>query len=60
MGIALVPASLRNLQRHGVLYLQLQGEAPDLEAGLAWNQQSISSALKRLIDSASGWVADGH
>jgi len=43
-----------------VLYLQLQGEVPDLETGVAWNQQNISPALKRLIDSASGWVADGH
>ncbi|WP_227008723.1 hypothetical protein [Pantoea ananatis] len=41
MGIARVPASLRNLQRHGVLYLQLQDEAPDLETGLAWNQQTF-------------------
>lgn len=58
MGMALVPASLRNLQRTGVLYLQLQGDIPTLETGLAWNRQRVSPALQRLIESVTTLTAD--
>lgn len=50
MGIALVPASLRNLQRTGVLYLELQGAVPRLETGLVWNRHHVQPTLERLIE----------
>jgi DNA-binding transcriptional LysR family regulator len=53
MGIALVPASLRNLQRTGVLYLELQGEVPRLETGLLWNRHHVQPTLQRLIEAVT-------
>lgn len=50
MGIALVPASLRNLQRTGVVYLDVNGVVPTLETGLVWNRHHVKPTLQRLID----------
>ncbi|CAB5081788.1 LysR family regulatory protein [Burkholderia cenocepacia] len=36
MGVALVPQSLRNLRRTGVVYRPLAGSAPVVETGLVW------------------------
>ncbi len=44
MGFALVPASLRNLARTGVRYLDL-ADAPMLETGLAWRRDDDSATL---------------
>ncbi len=48
MGIALVPASLRNLARTGVRYLDLQ-DAPILETGLAWRRDDDGATLAGLL-----------
>ncbi len=50
MGIALVPASLRNLARVGVRYLDLQGEAPELETGLVWRNGETAQTLQNFIE----------
>ena len=53
LGIALVPASLRNLARTGVRYVPLAGQAPELETGLAWRGDDIAPPLVnflRLLD----------
>lgn len=55
LGIALVPASLRNLARTGVLYLDLATPAPMLETGLAWRRDDTTPTLERLLR----MVADG-
>ncbi|AYO77636.1 LysR family transcriptional regulator [Sphingobium yanoikuyae] len=48
MGIALVPASLRNLARTGVRYLDLR-DAPILETGLAWRRHDDGATLAGLL-----------
>lgn len=52
MGIALVPASLQNLQRTGVVYAQLKGTAPEIETGLLWRRGQETVALDGLIAAA--------
>lgn len=48
LGIALVPASLRNLARAGVAYLDL-GAPPTLETGLAWRRDGDTATLRNLL-----------
>ncbi|UZW57146.1 LysR family transcriptional regulator [Sphingobium sp. JS3065] len=49
MGMALVPASLRNLARTGVHYLPLADAAPMLETGLAWRHADDAPTLRALL-----------
>ncbi|MCA3735401.1 MAG: LysR family transcriptional regulator [Phenylobacterium sp.] len=49
MGIALVPASLRNLARTGVRYMELGGEAPMLETGIVWRRADLTPTLDRFL-----------
>ncbi|WIM09524.1 LysR family transcriptional regulator [Enhydrobacter sp.] len=49
MGIALVPASLRNLARTGVRYVDLAGEAPVLETGVAWRRGDATPTLRQFL-----------
>ena len=53
LGLALVPASLRHLARTGVRYLDLQGDAPVLETGLAWRRDETAPVLARLLNVAA-------
>lgn len=56
LGIALVPASLRNMARTGVSYIPLAGAVPELETGLVWRRGEISPTLGnflKLLDSAT-------
>jgi DNA-binding transcriptional LysR family regulator len=57
MGIALVPASLRNLARTGVRYMDLAGDAPVLETGLAWNGENITPPVAHFLQIAQEVVA---
>lgn len=52
MGVALAPASLRNLARTGVRYVELAGEAPVLETGLVWREDDQTPTLARFLDIA--------
>jgi DNA-binding transcriptional LysR family regulator len=52
MGIAFVPASLRNLTRTGVRYLDLGDTAPVLETGVAWRAEDITPTIERFLDIA--------
>lgn len=49
MGIALVPASLRNLARTGVVYMGLGGTAPILETGIAWRSGDTTPTIERFV-----------
>ena len=49
LGIALVPASLRNLTRAGVRYLDLADAPPTLETGLAWRRDDDTPTLRHLL-----------
>lgn len=50
MGIALAPASLRHLARTGVRYLDLTGDAPQLETGIVWRQDDDTPTLSRFLE----------
>ncbi|RQR31177.1 LysR family transcriptional regulator [Burkholderia sp. Bp9143] len=50
MGVALVPQSLRNLRRTGVVYRPLAGDAPVVETGLVWRAGDVSPVLAGFID----------
>jgi DNA-binding transcriptional LysR family regulator len=53
LGIALVPASLRNLARAGVAYVDLVAP-PILETGLAWRRDDDTPTLKGLLRLVEG------
>lgn len=48
LGLALVPASLRNLARAGVRYVEIR-DPPTLETGLAWRRDDDTPTLKGLL-----------
>ena len=52
MGIALVPASLRNLARTGVSYVNLGGTAPVLETGITWRSADTTPTIERFVNIA--------
>ena len=49
MGIALVPASLQNLQRAGIVYKPLQGATPQVEVGVVWLSENVSPVLHEFL-----------
>ena len=59
MGVALVPASLCNLQRTGVVYLELAAPSPFIETGLVWRRDAASPVLPWFVASAEA-VAKLH
>lgn len=50
MGVALVPQSLRNLRRTGVVYRPLREAVPAIETGLVWRTAQVSPVLAGFID----------
>ncbi|GLU35446.1 LysR substrate-binding domain-containing protein [Trinickia caryophylli] len=50
MGVALVPRSLRNLRRTGVVYRPLAQRAPIVETGLVWRTDDVSPVLASFIE----------
>jgi DNA-binding transcriptional LysR family regulator len=49
IGIALVPASLQNLQRVGVVYRPLLEETPQVEISLVWRQGDLSPTVQEFL-----------
>jgi DNA-binding transcriptional LysR family regulator len=52
MGVALVPESLRNLRRKGVVYKQLQEPAPKVALALAWRDEEMTPVLRSFLSLA--------
>lgn len=50
MGVALVPQSLRNLRRTGVVYRPLREAVPAVVTGLVWRTEEVSPVLAGFID----------
>jgi DNA-binding transcriptional LysR family regulator len=50
MGVALVPQSLRNLRRTGVVYRPLCEAVPAIETGLVWRTAEVSPVLAGFIE----------
>ncbi|MFM0592864.1 LysR family transcriptional regulator [Paraburkholderia dilworthii] len=57
MGVALVPQSLRNLRRTGVVYRPLVESVPAIETGLVWRTAEVSPVLAGFIDIARAHAA---
>ncbi|MEO8164157.1 MAG: LysR family transcriptional regulator [Betaproteobacteria bacterium] len=53
MGVALIPASLTNLQRTGVTYKSLLGGSPLTEVHLAWRRGDDLAALRVFVEVAA-------
>jgi len=52
MGVAFVPASMRNLARTGVRYMALADDAPLLETGIVWRRGDSTPTLLRFLELA--------
>lgn len=50
IGVALVPASVRNLRREGVVYVPLTDPTPTIELTVAYRRQEISPILPHFLD----------
>jgi DNA-binding transcriptional LysR family regulator len=53
LGAALVPASMMNYLRRGVVYRELKGEAPTLDVALAWREKDDNPALANFLDTVA-------
>jgi len=51
VGVALVPASLQNLQRAGVIYRSLVEPTPEIEIAVAWRKGERSPIMQNFIES---------
>ncbi|MGI8538717.1 MAG: LysR family transcriptional regulator [Rubrobacteraceae bacterium] len=52
IGVALVPASLRNLRRRGVVYKFLSELSPTVELGVVWRKEERSAVLASFLEVA--------
>jgi DNA-binding transcriptional LysR family regulator len=50
IGVALVPASLRNIRRKGVVYRTVRGLSPTVEMGVVWRSDDSSAVLSAFLD----------
>ena len=58
MGVALVPASIRNLRRRGVIYRDIEGITPTTEMAVAYRRDDISPVVRAFIAVASEIAGD--
>jgi DNA-binding transcriptional LysR family regulator len=49
IGVTLVPASLQNLQRTGVVYKHVEGMWPEIELGVVWSRGDPSPVLRAFL-----------
>jgi DNA-binding transcriptional LysR family regulator len=49
VGVALVPSSLQNLRRQGLVYRPLLGAAPKVELAVAWRKDETSPVLQAFL-----------
>ncbi|GAB1544771.1 LysR family transcriptional regulator [Scytonema sp. NUACC21] len=50
MGVAIVPASLRHLQRTGVVYKLIQESTPEVAINMIWRRHEHSPTVQRFIE----------
>lgn len=50
IGIAIVPESLQNLQRPGVVYRQFVEPTPQAEIAMIWQKDKVSPTLQRFLE----------
>lgn len=52
MGVSLVPSSLEQIVPPGAMFRPLSGDVPVLEAGIAWNPERASRAVRVILELA--------
>jgi DNA-binding transcriptional LysR family regulator len=58
IGVTLVPASLQNLQRAGVVYKYVEGLSPEIELGVVWRHGNPSAVLRTflgVVEDVTSW-----
>lgn len=50
MGVAIVPASLQNLQRTGVVYKAVQEPTPQVAVASIWRHDDLSATVQRFLE----------
>ncbi|HYX15094.1 MAG TPA: LysR substrate-binding domain-containing protein [Nostoc sp.] len=50
MGVAIVPASLQNLQRIGVIYKTLEEPTPKVAIAMIWRKNETSPTVLKLVE----------
>ncbi|MBH8576357.1 LysR family transcriptional regulator [Nostocaceae cyanobacterium CENA369] len=50
MGVAIVPASLQNLQRTGVVYKTVQESTPKVSIAMIWRKNETSPTVQKLVE----------
>ncbi len=58
IGVALVPSSLQNIPRRGVVYKPVHGLSPTIELGVVWRRDDPSIVLKSFLEVARERPAD--
>jgi DNA-binding transcriptional LysR family regulator len=59
IGVTLVPASLQNLQRAGVVYKHVEGLYSEIELGAVWRRGDASAVLRTflgVVEDVTGWA----
>ena len=49
VGVSLMPTCVEPIMPAGSVFVPLQGSAPILETGIAWNPQNMSPALEIIL-----------
>ncbi len=57
IGIAFVSASLQSIHRPGVVYRELQEEAPSLRLAIAWQEEVRSATLQNFLEVVNKWCS---
>ncbi|MBD2497813.1 LysR family transcriptional regulator [Nostoc sp. FACHB-280] len=50
MGVAIVPASLQNLQRTGVVYKYIEESTPKVTIAMIWRSCEVSSTVRKFVE----------
>ena len=58
IGVALVPSSLQNIPRRGVIYKPVHGLSPTVELGMIWRRDHRGMVLKSFLAAAREQSAD--
>ncbi|SCY74454.1 LysR family transcriptional regulator [Rhizobium sp. NFACC06-2] len=59
LGIALVPESMRSLERKGARYLVLEGEVPEVETGFLWRNDNTNPAQQNFVRMVTNTIYHG-
>ncbi|MEP0886992.1 LysR family transcriptional regulator [Leptolyngbya sp. PL-A3] len=60
IGVAIVPLSLENLKRTGVIYRPLQEETPQAAIALIWQKEQVSPTIQRFLDVVKAIIPAQH